>query len=352
MNRRHFGLAAATLLGITMGGLVASPAPAATEAPEQCTPIPKANVSYVDAMGNVARTWARGRGVVATYDEPDGTVRTATILPPGLNPQHASAKVRAALHLPSDAKAPGAAKLLEHLRATPGAGVEPEVPSLCRTLRRNANSPNWSGRVTTEWGNITQVGGVFYVPTYSAVCAHASAHSTWVGFGGWSSTSRGLIQAGIDTSQSSATAVYPFYEVWPKESEIQVSSPAISSGQRVELLVTYDTYDLKAYFSFYNATTGVSVLYSESNVSAYVDKSSAEWIDERPQNASLQYPVDGQFYYYRKSTTVPWSDESINGGAPVDSSGFAVNMVRPNGTVLGTATIGSSLSTHRWSACA
>jgi hypothetical protein len=244
MNMRHASLAVANLIGAAAAMMVSSRAPASGIDPESCAPIKASKVNYVDAAGNVAPTWSRGRGVVAQYKDPDGTERTATILPPGLDASTASPKARAALHLPATSSDPKTARMLARLTPSREAGTAPEIPTMCHTLRHNANSPNWSGRVTTQWGNITQVGGTFYVPTYSAVCAHASAHSTWVGFGGWTSSSRGLIQAGIDTSQSSSTGVYPFYEVWPKESEVKVSSPAISSGQRVEVLATYDTIDL------------------------------------------------------------------------------------------------------------
>ena len=190
MNKQLASLAAATLIGAAAGLIASSPAPASGIDPEACAPIKASKVTYVDAAGNAAPAWLRGRGAVAQYRDADGTERTATILPPGLDAQTASPKARAALHLPATSNDPKTIRLISSLRPSPNTGKAPEIPTLCHTLRHNANSSNWSGRVTTQWGNITQVGGTFYVPTYSAVCAHASAHSTWVGFGGWNSGSR------------------------------------------------------------------------------------------------------------------------------------------------------------------
>jgi hypothetical protein len=104
-------------------------------------------------------------------------------------------------------------------------------------------------------------------------------------------------------------------------------------------------------FSFYNETTGGSDTYSEGSTSKYVDGRSAEWIDERPTNTSLSYPVDGKYYYYRKSTSVAWSAEQIIDGN-IGSIGSSVTMERSNNTVLGTASLGSSTSTDTWKACA
>ena len=176
------------------------------------------------------------------------------------------------------------------------------------------------------------------------------AHSTWVGFGGWYSNSAGLIQAGIDTSQSSVNAVYAFYEVWPRQAEVKVSSPSVSPGQHLEVLVGYYGSGDSA-FSFYNTSTGASVTYDEYSTAGYVDGRSAEWIDERPSNSGLTYPVDSKYYYYRKSSNVYWSAEQIHSGN-IGSIGSPVYMQRPNGTILGTASLGSSTTTDYWKACA
>lgn len=221
---------------------------------------------------------------------------------------------------------------------------------MCQTSRVNTSySTNWSGRVVTSYVNSTDVSGTFVVPTYYSSCTHASAHSTWVGFGGWYSNSAGLIQAGIDTSQSSVNAAYAFYEVWPRQAEVKVSSPSVKAGQRLEVLVGYYGSGDSA-FSFYNTSTGASVTYDEYSTSGYVDGRSAEWIDERPSNSGLTYPVDGSFYYYRKSSNVSWSSEKIHDSG-IGSLGSTVYMRRPNGTILGTATLGSSTTTDYWKAC-
>lgn len=344
--------AGAVIFALALSGLSSSPDPSsqAYKDAEACRPISVVDVKYLDAQGHASASWSRGNGLVVTYATENGTSRRAMIMPAGITGDTATPGLLRAMGLPTTSD-PDSARLRHSMRGGGALKTKPETPTICMTNRTNsATSSNWSGRVVTNYTNSTNVSGAIIVPTYTSACAHASAHSTWVGFGGWYSNSPGLIQAGIDTSRSAVNAVFPFYEVYPKEHEVKVSSPATSPGQRLEVLVGYHGNG-ESSFSFYNTTTGVSVTYSEGSTASYVDGRSAEWIDERPANNSLSYPVDGQYYYYRKSTNVSWSSEKIRGGL-IGTIGTNVTMTRPNGVTLGTAALGSSKSTDAWKACA
>jgi hypothetical protein len=198
---------------------------------------------------------------------------------------------------------------------------------------------------------VGDVDGTVTVPTFSAVCTHASKHSIWVGIGGSGSTSAGLFQTGIDTSASVANAVYAFFETYPYESEQSLGLP-ISPGDSVYMHASYNPTGGVAAYHLIDNTTGQDQSMAEYAMYPYWDGSTAEWIDERPSNASLQYPVDGEYYYYRKSTATTWIGQTAKHNHAGYYPDDAESMVRPNGTTLATATITSDThSSDSWVAC-
>jgi hypothetical protein len=223
-------------------------------------------------------------------------------------------------------------------------------PCVSSDRGESLESPSWAGRLARSFG-FNNVVGTFTVPTFAYACPHLSAHLIFVGIGGWFSDSAGLLQAGIDTSRTDMS-VHPFTEVWPLQGIVDRQYPAISIGNSVTVRTRYDNGTAR--WTITNNTTGQYASYSLPDISAYYDSRTAEWIDERPSGVNLQYPVDGDKYYYRKTTgPTYWSGQMGNG--------YSAGSFRPAGiymysdsyaTVLATAGLPSSTTSyHPWWHC-
>ena len=169
------------------------------------------------------------------------------------------------------------------------------------------------------------------------------------GIGGVNSGFNKLIQAGsvtTDTSGSNINNVSPFVEVWNMEAAILVSSPAIRTGDTVNVETVYSSASGgTATWWFTNQTTHVSQGWFQTGVSGYYDGTHAEYIDERPSRS------DGSRYLLRKSTNITyWSGEYINGTQ--SNSWPTTNVTMKDTDVLMTAVMGSTVtSSEAWKDC-
>lgn len=164
------------------------------------------------------------------------------------------------------------------------------APGICESTTDSSPLPsgNWSG-VLLYNGDFSKVVGEEVEPTYQAVCPTASAHSHWVGFGGY--YSRSLIQAGVDnigtfTLQGGRYAFYEYLNSSYDSHETHLNL-TISEGNRTTYYVTYSGGTSS--FAVVNQTTGVSTSpTSVAGLSAYYDGSTAEYIDEAPTHNGAQ----------------------------------------------------------------
>lgn len=324
---------------------------------EVCNPIPLITQTPVTAPG------LQTPGTETTYALPDGSTLGSLTPPSGFDPAQATDAQLSAFGIPLPPSDPAA---LAAWSTVYGAPLNVQAPGLpagpqdvpCVTSRYNTalSSPAWNGMLDDNSGlpAFRDVSGYFKIPHFTAVCAHASAHSIWDGMGGWGSNK--IIQAGIDTSQSSVDAVYPWVEVYPRQGEINVKTPAAVPGNTYSVDTSYQASTDRAYWAMSNVTTRQETTWYEANSGAYWDGSHVEWVDERPYNYNLSHPVDGHFYYYRKSTSsTAWSNEYINNYAYTRNDAYEAGLnlysSSPAALLGGYAYNGVTGSNDIWHAC-
>jgi hypothetical protein len=161
----------------------------------------------------------------------------------------------------------------------------------------------------------------------------------WDGIGAWGGA-RKLIQAGSWTTGPSIHDLKAFIEVWDKEGEINVSSPAIREGDTVNVETVYSPANGgTATWWFNNLTNSQSQGWYQTGISAWYDGTSAEYINERPGT-----------YLLRKSSLTYWGGKYINGTQSNNFSTTNVTMV--NGDTLMTAVMGATTtSSETWRDC-
>jgi len=213
-----------------------------------------------------------------------------------------------------------------------------------------ASSTNWSGRLaggtyfTSVAGTVTQPGYTLYN------CGDASktAHSTWVGLGGWNSGS--LVQNGIDT-YTGRTVPYAFWEALPDFPTEQYGGVSGLKGEQLHFTTTWNGAPRNtATFSWLNVATGSSTSITAGSARDF-DPRHAEWIDERTSGCNA---VDGPFCLFQRSDNqVNWGGERVNGSNPASSTGsVSIEMRRQNGTQLGYSTnVNSTASIAYWTRC-
>lgn len=314
-----------------------------------CIPLAKVGVQAISSSGRLLPSPDAAAGKVNTFREADGTVLKTYTPPPGFNPLTASDEALEAFRLPPrPTDAADLKQWQEHYSKPLQTESGDDAPCLSNDRGASLQSPSWSGRVDQSSG-FSDVQGDVVIPTFSAGCPHASTDFLWAGIGGLNSN--GVLQAGVTTTQSGVNTFSAVTEVYPKEGTILHSVPVINAGDRIYIRTHY--VGPNVYWTVYNVSSGDSRAFEEDGISSYYYSNSVEWIDERVAKASLSYPVDGTYYYYRKHTPTYWSGESANGhsagywntaGAYMYSNSYHVT--------LGTAALpDSSTSTHNWQHC-
>jgi hypothetical protein len=140
----------------------------------------------------------------------------------------------------------------------------------------SSTSTNWSGYAVTG-SSFTSAKGSWTVPT--ATCSGVSGDqyaAFWVGIDGYSSST--VEQTGTDSDCDGTRAnYYAWYEFYPHPS-FEITSLAISPGNRMSASVTYSGSEFT--ITITNETTGKS--YTKSSTVRGAKRSSAEWIAEAP----------------------------------------------------------------------
>lgn len=145
---------------------------------------------------------------------------------------------------------------------------------------------NWSGYESRKGGYLMAAMEWTVHPAVAAA-GTSTTSSIWPGIGTGTSTADSLIQAGTradaDCTVSCSTTYYPWIEIYPQESEEQISNLPIKPGDLIGVLVEYDPVSAEAYFELDDETTQVGVSGTEDVTGSVVGSGSqAEWIVERP----------------------------------------------------------------------
>jgi Peptidase A4 family len=313
-----------------------------------CTALRSVRSYGVKPDGATTTRGAPGSAFVQEYAAPGGTTLAALTLPDGFNPATATDATLTRFHLPPRPQDPGARANWLELYGRPVHQTAPSsAPCLTNAFGATAaNSTIWSGRVVARSG-INNVTGRWTQPNFVAYCLHASTRFIWDGIGGYGTNK--LIQAGsytTDTSGSNINTVSAAVEVYPLEAIVTVSSPAIRTGDTVNIQTTYSSSSSgTATWTFKNQTTGVTAVWYQTGVSSYYDGTHGEYIDERATKS------DGTQYLLRKSTNITyWGSEYVNG---IQSNSLTtINVTMKATDVLMTAIMGATTSSSEtWKDC-
>jgi hypothetical protein len=253
------------------------------------------SVSFYGASADAATpAWS---ATAATKGCPAGTGVLKPNRPADYYASHPERMLPPGSHIPA---APGSPVMgvLQHMAAArtnwlpsvtctpgrPGAPVKKKAP----TSTNSSTSTNWSGYETGKKGGYLAAAMEWVVHPAVAASGTETISSIWPGIGTGSSTSDSLIQAGTrqDAACNAASCTpsyYPWFEIYPQESEQEISNLTVSPGDYVGVVVEYDPLAAEAYFEVDDYTTGNGV-YAYQYVTGDIVGSGtqAEWIVERP----------------------------------------------------------------------
>lgn len=174
---------------------------------------------------------------------------------------------------------------------------------------------NWSGYQSDD-ANFTEADMTWTVPAIDSPSDISAAVSVWPGIGTGDSSSDQLIQAGSQTEHLyyedglyTHNAIFPWVEIYPQESELEIGNLPISAGQEMYAEVQWDPTSDTATFLLCNETTNdCGEATQRVNGSS---GSTAEWIMERPLECyvSCNFPSLDNYgtstmYYAEASQTV------------------------------------------------
>lgn len=145
-------------------------------------------------------------------------------------------------------------------------------------------STNWGGfAVTGAAGSVSDVKGSWMVPSVSCAKRGSSYAALWIGIDGYSSST--VEQTGVLAHCNNGKATYSaWYEFYPANS-VTISGFSVSPGQTIAAEVSYSTSTGLFTTTITNVNTG-STFSTSSSVSG-AQRSSAEWITERPETCTL-----------------------------------------------------------------
>ena len=167
-----------------------------------------------------------------------------------------------------------------------GGGGSPPQKFTCPTVSgadSSVCSTNWSGfAVTGSTDSVSAAYGSWVVPSVTCSSRGTSYAAFWVGIDGYSDST--VEQTGIFAECSNGAATYSaWYEFYPAAS-VSISSVKVAPGDVVTASVTYSSTSGE-FTTTISSSGGGS--YSTSSAVSGADRSSAEWIVERPEVCSF-----------------------------------------------------------------
>jgi len=227
--------------------------------------------------------------------------------------------------------------------------------SIVNSLKGTVYSTNWSGyAVTGAAGSVTSASGSWIVPTVTG--SNGQYVAFWVGIDGYNSATveqTGVLAEVTGNRRTSTTSYYAWYEFYPLESIIEITTATSPSGAPAtvkpgDTILASVTY-LSGTFTLTINDETEKWTFTTAGSQSGATESSAEWIVEAPSSNFGVLPLAnfGTAYFGEDSTSVSYTCYAkINGVlGTIGSFGSSVqqiNMVTNRG-VLKDST--SSLST-------
>lgn len=157
-------------------------------------------------------------------------------------------------------------------------------------------SPNWAGWMLESplgGSGFHTVGANWTLPasTASGPTDSSLSESTWVGIGSGAYSGDTLVQAGDDVERSKiANGVVPFYELYPQENEVVVTSLPVAQNTSVSYVVNveYDSSSKTGYFTICESGQCASL---SQKLAGSTRDAQAEWIRERPSYLGTLNPL-------------------------------------------------------------
>jgi len=193
-----------------------------------------------------------------------------------------------------------------HVPVTRQLAAHPETP-LVPPVVSSALTPNtirhvpdlgWAGYVAVGSSGFDFVSGDWIVPCYAAPDPANSGALQWVGLGGYGAN-HPLFQGGTETDPTSG---YTFWWEDVGSDFIQYGGPPVHCGDQVFVNVDYGlTCAGKSYIYLYDFKSGLSWTPLPNCLNFTPDRTSAEWIDERP-GCSLTQPKHYKLTNFQHTT--------------------------------------------------
>jgi hypothetical protein len=163
--------------------------------------------------------------------------------------------------------------------------------SIVNSFNGTVTSTNWSGyAVTGASGSVTSASGLWTVPTVTG--SNGQYVAFWVGIDGYNSATveqTGVLAQVTGNRRTSTTTYYAWYEFYPSESIIEITtatsggSAIVKPGDTIYATVTYTSGAAKPFtLTLTDETEGWTFTTTGSQSGA--TESSAEWIVEAPSS--------------------------------------------------------------------
>jgi len=206
-------------------------------------------------------------------------------------------------------------------------------------------STNWGGYAATgSTGSVSDVKASWIVPSVTCPKSGSTYAALWVGIDGYSSST--VEQTGVLVHCLLGKATYSaWYEFYPAAS-VTISGFSVKPGNTISAEVGYSTATSLFTTTIQNINTGSS--FSKSSAVSSAQRSSAEWIIERPETCLLKCKLTtlsnfGTADYGLDYTSVASTNYATISGATGAISNFAsavaITMVSSTGSTLAQSSI-------------
>ncbi|HEV2891725.1 MAG TPA: G1 family glutamic endopeptidase [Frankiaceae bacterium] len=318
----------------------------------------------------MVRADADGKGgVTYWFREPDGSLIGAPVPPAGWTPLAAPDAELAQYAFP--ARPADAVQLLQW-QTTFRNYVRGGRPTLCVSDVRGSTSdgllsidPASGATGDNIWSGGVAKGGTyryhaaqtsFVVPSYTLTCTDPEDELLWAGLRGYGTQS--LIQAGVDLNKGNPFAWLEYISPASDTGVVAMSAlrsdaPAFSTGDAAYAYVDYDVSKSWAHFTVRNSTTGATSTYVKALGREFYDSTSAEFIDERPQDLQTRLPYKLSRHSYANFSYAQGLDQNNvwRGGQTVPN--VQLNMVSKTGVTINKTSGWTSTHAFRtsWITC-
>jgi hypothetical protein len=353
---RQVAAGAVAVTAVLMAGLMTSPAQAdngpgavtgaaSTATIGDCTPEPLIATRYVGADGNAVSPQAFA---VKSYLLADGNTMSTTIPPALFRPQTASVSTARAFGF----DAPTDPAALKAWRAR-YAGYQQTIESIPCTVK---DGPRWGTSYSSNWSGTVATGHIYNevyddqnIPTYSAACGSSTSSLVghWIGEGGY--TGGGLVQQGFSPPATVSNGSRMWFEYLNANGGIAPDYIGTDdhTGNVISMYMTFDGNT--AVFHWYDRTAGSGWSPTTvSGLSAYADRSTAEFISERPNGYNLRHFSTESF----TAAGAKYGSTYVDlGNLPHDNTILTSNGASSGHKLITNGALGQTAFSQTWNAC-